>query len=159
LNVWTFDFFLTAVHTKSDLWPELEVGYSLAPDLFVTELTRSTITAAVTDLIANKGLPHDCLDKPDFINADQAWASIRSIGDLSTKQLLAQLMTRLVLHAAESGRPPAEPMDLAYVTAAALQMFGEPNVLRAVLDGQDLRWYPEDEDMWGSSDPSTSAQP
>ena len=147
LNVWTFDFFLSALRSKSDLWPELEVGYSLAPDLFVTELTRPTITTAVADLIAIKGLPHGCLDKPDFIGGEEAWVTIRSVGDLSTKQLLAHLMTRLMLHATESGEKPAEPLDLAYVVAAAHQLFNEPNALRAVLDGQDVRGYPEDEDM------------
>lgn len=64
LNVWTFDYFLNALQSQSDLtWPELSVGYSRAPDLFVSALVRPTIEAAVADMLANGGLPDDCLDE------------------------------------------------------------------------------------------------
>lgn len=68
LNVWTFDFLPLARYS----WPyeknadEAPAKYVIPPDLFVERLDRSTIQAAVSDMLAAGDLREEwlCDDQP-----------------------------------------------------------------------------------------------
>jgi len=62
LNVWTFDFFAQAV-AQGELHasPRLQHTYMHPPDLFVKDLTRPTLEAAVVDLVERGRMPRQCL--------------------------------------------------------------------------------------------------
>src|SRR5690606_13185461 len=81
LTVWTFDYFQSAVQRSDPGWPELQVGYARAPDLFVRALDRPTIEAAVVDMLASGGLPDSCLVDQDgssneAATSDGAWQEL-----------------------------------------------------------------------------------
>jgi hypothetical protein len=62
LNVWTFDFFATArADGELHASPEAKHLYMHPPDLFVQDLTRPTIEAAVVDILERGRLPAHCL--------------------------------------------------------------------------------------------------
>lgn len=58
LNVWTFDFFDTARrHPEIAVSAELESVCMLPPDLFVKDLSRSTIESVLRDMISRGTAP------------------------------------------------------------------------------------------------------
>lgn len=59
LNVWTYDFFTTArAHPETSASPELARTYMFPPDLFVEDLSRSTLEHAIGDIAARGSAPH-----------------------------------------------------------------------------------------------------
>jgi hypothetical protein len=78
-----------------------------------------------------------------FVKADEAWAIAVDADSLRMKQLVARLLTCLTRDAILEGRRPATPIDLEYVAHAAMIMFSDEQALRAIEEGQDLRWDPE----------------
>jgi hypothetical protein len=58
LNVWTFDFFSTArTHPELAASPEVSDVYMFPPDLFVKDLSRSTIEEVIGDIVAQESSP------------------------------------------------------------------------------------------------------
>ena len=56
LNVWTYGFLATAVATDAESGRNLQGAYQVPPDLFVSELTRECVEAAIADLLKEGNL-------------------------------------------------------------------------------------------------------
>lgn len=59
LNVWTFDFFATA-RNEPELAASAELAhtYMRPPDLFVSDLSRSTLERVLSDIVSQGGAPN-----------------------------------------------------------------------------------------------------
>jgi len=73
LNVWTFDFFAVAqAEGEMHASPAVKHLYMHPPDLFVKDLTRSTIEKVVVDVIERGRLPQRCLMPDDATDVDDS---------------------------------------------------------------------------------------
>lgn len=71
LNVWTFDYFAVA-RAEGELHasPAVKQLYLHPPDLFVEDLSRSTIEKVVVDILEGGRLPARCLMPDDIPDMD-----------------------------------------------------------------------------------------
>jgi hypothetical protein len=79
-----------------------------------------------------------------WLNEDQAIAFLKASEGLMLRQLLRMAHTAAVtgpLH----GSAPSGHFDLCFFVQTLARVFQDP-AFRAVVDGQDLRWWPEDDD-------------
>lgn len=73
LNVWTFDFFNVArAEGEMHASPAVKHLYIHPPDLFVADLSRSTIERAVVDIIERGRLPARCLMPSEAVDVDDS---------------------------------------------------------------------------------------
>lgn len=56
INVWTYNFLATSVALDAESGDNLHGTYQIPPDLFVRELTRECIEAAIADLLKSGNL-------------------------------------------------------------------------------------------------------
>lgn len=83
-------------------------------------------------------------DQDLFLHADDAWRLVNEEKDLAVQQLVAGLLTAVMLEPHKAQRLPSSPVDLPYLARAARAFFSRRELIDAILRGEDGRWFPED---------------
>ncbi len=81
----------------------------------------------------------------NLLNQDEAWKLQQTISDLTTRQLVASALTQAVLPFYQEDAD--HDLDLKFFAQVMIRFSGNHNYLRAILNGEDLRWYPEDDEI------------
>ncbi len=79
-----------------------------------------------------------------FLHAEDAWSVVYEEKDLAVQQLVAGLLTAVMLEPHKAQRLPLSPVDLPYLARAARAFFSQRELIDAILRGEDGRWFPED---------------
>ena len=72
INVWTYQFLQTCIEQDKNSGDNLNGIYQAPPDLFVKELTRECIEAAIADLLS-KGRLEDMLNQSIIAKPDSEY--------------------------------------------------------------------------------------
>ena len=78
-----------------------------------------------------------------LINQDEAWQLQQTISDLPSRQIVASALTQAVMFFSQAKTPPACDFDLRFFTEIMIRLSQKQAYLKAILNGEDLRWWPE----------------
>lgn len=78
-----------------------------------------------------------------WINYDEAMALVRQLGDPALEQLVMRTVT-VAVQRAMNNEGPAAPFDMLFLVKTMISLFEQRESLIRVLQGEDLRWWPED---------------
>jgi hypothetical protein len=78
-----------------------------------------------------------------WINYDEAMALVRQLGDPALEQFVMRAVTVAIQRAMKS-EGPAAPFDMLFLVETMVSLFEQRESLIRVLQGEDLRLWPED---------------
>jgi hypothetical protein len=81
----------------------------------------------------------------NLINLDEAWKLQQTISDLTTRQLVASALTHAAL--LFSQEDAEHDLDLKFFAEIMIKFSSNHQYLKAILRGEDLRWFPEDDEI------------
>ena len=80
---------------------------------------------------------------PPWLNYDEAMALVRQLGDPALEQFVMRAVT-VAVQRAMTNKSPAAPFDMLFFVETMVTLFEQRESLVRVLQGEDLRWWPED---------------
>lgn len=81
----------------------------------------------------------------NLINQDEAWKLQQTISDLTTRQLVASALTQAILLFFQE--EAEHDLDLKFFAEIMIRFSSKHEYLRAILRGEEIRWFPEDDEM------------
>jgi hypothetical protein len=79
----------------------------------------------------------------EFVNYDEAIASVRAMADRQREQFVMRLVTIATVRVSQGARPSC-PLDMKFVVDCASALYDQRAVLVGIFEGKDERWWPDE---------------
>ena len=83
--------------------------------------------------------------KAELLRQDEAKQIISSVDDLMVSQLMNLAHFQMVKWYTSSEKPIAGDFDVCFFMEVMREVFSDKETLRRILNGEDLRWWSDDE--------------